>query len=306
MNDQRHQTTGLRTWWRLMRPHTLTAAVMPVLIGTSMAYADGLFDPFLFAAMMIASIMIQAAVNMFNEYFDYKRGLDSIESVGIGGVIVRNEIEEKTVLLSAILFFSASAVLGIYICARTSWWVAVAGSLGMGVGYLYSAGRSPLAYTRFGEAVAGIFMGPVIVLIAYFIQSGTITLRAVLVSIPISILVAAILLANNIRDSEGDLKKGRRTLAILLGRQRAIKFLSWMFVACFFWTAALVVLRIETPWILLVLAAIPKAGSAIIQFRSGSGSSEMMPAMKATSVLHTQFGLLFSIGIVIGKFVALR
>lgn len=289
-----------------MRPHTLTAAVMPVLIGTSMAFADGSFHLRLFAAMMTASVLIQAAVNMFNEYFDYRRGLDSVESVGIGGVIVRNEIEEKTVLLAAILFFSAAILLGFYICAVTSWWIAIIGTFAMAVGYLYSAGRSPLAYTPFGEAAAGIFMGPVIVLIAYFIQRETVTLRAVLVSVPISILVAAILLANNIRDSDGDLRKGRQTLAILLGRERAIRFLNVMFIASFIWTAGLVLFRVETPWILLAFTGIPKAASAVRLFRSGSSPSEMMPAMKATSVLHTQFGVLFSIGIFIGKFVTLR
>lgn len=287
-----------------MRPHTLTAAVMPVLIGTSMAYADGAFDLPLFAAMMLASVLIQAAVNMFNEYFDYKRGLDSVESVGIGGVIVRNEIEEKTVLTMAVLFFSMSILLGVYICVRTSWWVAAVGSFAMAVGYLYSAGKSPLAYTPFGEAAAGIFMGPVIVLIAYFIQRSTVTLPAVLISIPISILVAAILLANNIRDSEGDLRKGRRTLAILWGRERAIAFLNIMFIISFLWSIGLVVFQIATPWILLVFIGIPKANRAIKLFRSGSSPLEMMPAMKATSVLHTQFGILFSLGILLGKIFA--
>ena len=94
----------LGVWWRLMRPHTLTAAVMPVLIGTAMAYDEGKFNPPLFAAMLVASILIQSAVNMFNEYFDYKRGLDTEASVGIGGVIVSSELEERTVLKSAVVF----------------------------------------------------------------------------------------------------------------------------------------------------------------------------------------------------------
>ena len=289
-----------------MRPHTLTAAVMPVLIGTSIAYSDGAFSLPLFAAMMAASLLIQAAVNMFNEYFDYKRGLDSVESVGIGGVIVRDELHEKTVLRTAVIFFLFAVILGAYICIRTSWWIAAVGSASMAVGYFYSAGKYPLAYTALGEAAAGIFMGPVIVLIAYFIQQDTITLPAVLLSVPISILVGAILLANNIRDAEGDARKGRKTLAILWGREKAIIFLNRMFMTSYIWTVALVLFKVASPWTLLVFLGIPKATRSVNLFRAGSTPSEMMPAMKATSQLHSQFGILFSIGILLGKFLPIN
>ena len=296
----------MRTWWRLMRPHTLTAAVMPVLIGTTMAWANGSLNFLLFLTMLIASVLIQAAVNMFNEYYDYKRGLDSTESVGIGGVIVHNEMEEMTVLLTAAAFFFLSVILGVYICWKTTWWIALVGSAGMGVGYFYSGGKSPLAYSPFGEAAAGIFMGPVIVLIAYFIQRDVLTLPAVLVSVPISILVASILLANNIRDSEGDRRKGRRTLAILLGHEKAISSLAFMFAAALGWALTLVLFGIVTPWVMVVILTIPKAVGAIRAFRKGSNAQEMLPAMKATSSLHTQFGILFSLGIILGKLLTAR
>jgi len=288
-------------WWRLLRPHTLTASIMPVLIGTALAFARGSIDWLLFAAMLAASILIQSAVNMFNEYFDFKRGLDTMESVGIGGVIVRNEIPELLVLRVAELFFILSVLLGAYICARTSWWVAVAGSASMVVGYLYSGSKSPIAYTPLGELTAGIFMGPTIVLIAFFIQTGTITWDSIFLSLPISTLVAAILLANNIRDAEGDMKKGRRTLAIKLGQSKATDVLSGMFIFSFIIVAVLVSLRYASPLVLISFASIPNAIRSIEIFRSKRTSAEMMSAMKSTSVLHSQFGLLFTIGIVLGK-----
>lgn len=277
-------------WWRLLRPHTLTAAIMPVLIGTAMAVVDGKINVPLFAAMLTASVLIQSAVNMFNEYFDFKRGLDTAESIGIGGVIVRREIDERIVLRTAMAFFLASALLGIYICEKTSWWIAIAGSTSMAVGYLYSAGPLPLAYTPFGELAAGILMGPMIVLVAYYIQTSSITVTSVLLSIPISILVAAILLANNIRDADGDRKKGRKTIAVLLGRSKATSLLGALFALNFTWTALLVVLKYASPYILISFASIPKAVQSIKIFRCETTSLEMMPAMKASSVLHSQFG----------------
>src|SRR5690625_4305004 len=94
-----NERDGFQVWWRLLRPHTLTASFIPVLIGTFVAHTQmQVFHFGLFFAMLIASILIQAATNMFNEYYDYKRGLDNEHSVGLGGTIVRDGIEPKTVL----------------------------------------------------------------------------------------------------------------------------------------------------------------------------------------------------------------
>ncbi|HDR5033782.1 TPA: UbiA family prenyltransferase, partial [Bacillus anthracis] len=93
--------TGWRIWWSLLRPHTLTAAFVPVFIGTAYAMQVGGINQIhlpLFLIMLLACLLIQAATNMFNEYFDYKRGLDHEGSVGIGGAIVRDGIQPKTVL----------------------------------------------------------------------------------------------------------------------------------------------------------------------------------------------------------------
>jgi len=87
-----------RVWWQLTRPHTLTAAFAPVLLGTALAIETSGIHWGLFLAMLIASLLIQAATNMFNEYYDYVRGLDNENSIGIGGAIVRHGIKPKTVL----------------------------------------------------------------------------------------------------------------------------------------------------------------------------------------------------------------
>ena len=88
---------GWRIWWQLTSPHTLTAAFVPVLLGTALAVQYGDIDWLLFLAMLVASILIQAATNMFNEYYDYVRGLDNENSIGIGGAIVRNGVKPSTV-----------------------------------------------------------------------------------------------------------------------------------------------------------------------------------------------------------------
>ena len=96
MQQKIEADSGWRIWWQLTRPHTLTAAFAPVFLGTMIALTYGDIHFPLFFAMLIASIFIQMATNMFNEYYDFKRGLDTQHSVDIGGTIVRNGIKLKT------------------------------------------------------------------------------------------------------------------------------------------------------------------------------------------------------------------
>src|SRR5690625_4225012 len=129
MKQLLNERDGWQVWWRLLRPHTLTASFIPVFVGTMFAYiTEDIFLVDLFLAMLLASILIQSATNMFNEYYDYKRGLDNEKSVGIGGTIVRDGIHPKTVLYLAFIFFFVAILLGVYICMATSWWIAVIGA----------------------------------------------------------------------------------------------------------------------------------------------------------------------------------
>src|SRR5690606_16093352 len=176
-----------RVWWNITRPHTLTASFVPVLLGTVMSLELADFHFGLFFAMLIASVMIQIATNLFNEYYDFKRGLDNEESVGIGGAIVREGIPPKMVLNLAQILIALSVLLGVYISANSSWWIALIGSICILVGYLYTGGPLPISSTPLGEVFSGVFMGTIIILISFYIQTGTITTTSVLVSVPITI-----------------------------------------------------------------------------------------------------------------------
>ncbi|WP_435877205.1 1,4-dihydroxy-2-naphthoate polyprenyltransferase [Sporosarcina highlanderae] len=292
--------TGWRIWWQLTRPHTLTAAFAPVFLGTMIALTYGKLHFPLFFAMLIASLLIQMATNMFNEYYDFKRGLDTEHSIGIGGTIVRNGVKPKTVLYIALTLYAISVLIGIYICVETSWGLAVVGAISMLIGYLYTGGPLPIAYTPFGELVSGVVMGMLLILIAFYIQTDTVTTDAILISIPSMLLVAAIMMSNNIRDLEGDKEGGRKTLAILVGRKHAITILTLFFIVSYIWIIALISTGHLTPWALLVLLSVKKPIDAITTFRKYIVPLQVMPAMKNTAVTNTLFGLLLGIGILIG------
>jgi 1,4-dihydroxy-2-naphthoate polyprenyltransferase len=292
--------TGWRIWWQLTRPHTLTAAFAPVFLGTMVALTYEAIHFPLFIAMLAASVLIQMATNMFNEYYDFKRGLDTEKSVGIGGAIVRNGVKPKTVLNLAFLLYAISILIGIYICMETSWGLALVGLVSMLIGYLYTGGPYPIAYTPFGELVSGVVMGMLLILIAFYIQTGTVTTEAILLSIPSMLLVAAIMMANNIRDLEGDKKSGRKTLAILTGRSHAITIQMMFFIVSYLWIIGLIIFGHLTPWALLVFLSIPKPITAILIFKKYLQPLEVAPAMKETAITNTLFGLLLGIGILIG------
>jgi 1,4-dihydroxy-2-naphthoate polyprenyltransferase len=277
---------GFKVWWHLTRPHTLTASFVPVLLGTAIALAveNETIHFGLFFAMLIASMLIQAATNMFNEYYDYKLGLDNEESVGIGGTIVRHGVAPKTIMIIALSFYAIAMLLGVYICAMSSWWLVAVGLVCMLIGYLYTGGPYPIAYSPFGELVSGAVMGMGIVLIAFFIQTGDVTLDAVLISVPSMILVGAIMLSNNIRDIVGDTEGGRKTMAILVGRHNGVTVLAAFFIVSYLWIIVLILIGHLTPWALLILLSLKKPLDAIKLFRAKEKPLEVMPAMKFTAL----------------------
>ncbi|TKC15913.1 1,4-dihydroxy-2-naphthoate polyprenyltransferase [Robertmurraya kyonggiensis] len=297
------QNKGWKVWWKLTRPHTLTAAFVPVLLGTALAIHETTIHIGLFFAMLLASLLIQAATNMFNEYYDFKRGLDNEESIGIGGTIVRDGVKPRTIMQIALGFYGISILIGVYICMETSWWLAAIGLVCMVIGYLYTGGPLPIAYTPFGEIFAGFFMGMGIILISFYIQVGTVTTTSVLVSVPIFILVGAILLSNNIRDLDGDKEFGRKTLAILLGRKNAIYLLAGMFIVSYAWIFVLMFLGYSSAWLAIVVLSIPKAVKATKGFIGKTMPIQMMPAMVATAQTNTIFGFLLSIGLFLDYFI---
>lgn len=300
MSHELQADRGWRIWWKLTRPHTLTASFAPVFLGTMIALYYTNINWLIFLAMLFACLFIQAATNMFNEYYDFVRGLDSEESIGIGGAIVRNGVKPKTVLQLALMLYGLAALLGLYICYESSWMLLVVGGISMLIGYLYTGGPYPIAYTPFGELFSGIVMGMLIVLISTFIQVGSVPNSAILLSIPSALLVAAIMLSNNIRDIVEDKKGGRKTMAILVGRKNAITILTSFFLVSYLWIVVLVILQDVTPWALLVLLSLKKPIHAIKLFREKENPLEVGLAMKDTALTNTIFVFLLGIGLLIG------
>ncbi|SFD93664.1 1,4-dihydroxy-2-naphthoate prenyltransferase [Lentibacillus persicus] len=302
LKDELNERSGFHIWWRLLRPHTLTASIIPVFVGTMFALTTHQINMWLFAAMLLASILIQSATNMFNEYYDFVRGLDNEQSVGIGGTIVRDGISPKTVKTMAFAFFGIAILLGVFISIESSWWIAVIGLICMLFGYLYTGGPFPIAYTPFGELFSGFFMGTVIIGISYYIQTSVITSSVIWLSVPIAIFIGGIMMSNNIRDLDGDKENGRKTIAILLGRKNAIRFLAFMFITAYLLTGLYIVSDVLPVWSVIAFLSAIKASDVIRKFHGKTKPLEMMPAMAATGKTNTIYGFLLGLSLLVSNF----
>lgn len=292
--------TGFKKYLMLTRPHTLTASFVPVFVGTAsvLLFADIRWG--MFFLMLIATILIQSATNMFNEYYDFKRGLDSHESVGIAGAIVRNGMSPRLVLTIALIFYGIAAVIGIIITINSSWWILVIGAVSMAVGYLYTGGPFPISWTPFGEIFAGFFMGTVIIMITFYIHTGTLHVFPLLMSIPPAITIGLLNMANNIRDRRKDKESGRKTFVIIVGKPFAVMTSASLLLFSYIF---LIYIALFTPmgsvFLLIPLLSIPLAIKTIMLMRKGDTPIELIPAMASMGKLNTIMGLLLTIGLII-------
>jgi 1,4-dihydroxy-2-naphthoate polyprenyltransferase len=291
----------LAEWFRLARPFSLTASAVPVLLGTALALGDGAFAWGPFLAMLFGSILIQAATNMFNEFYDEQRGLDEAGTVGIAGTIVQGRMRARAVLLGALFCYTVALFLGIYLVAVGGWSILVLGCLSALGGYLYSAGPRPIAYTPASEVAVFLFMGVLIVVIAYAVQNpGSFPLRVPLAALPIGGPVAAILLANNIRDMGSDRRGGRRTLPIVLGREVGVLIYRLLLLEAYLAAAALMAFRVVPLECALVFLSVSAALRLWRDIAVTTTPERLDPVVKRTAGLHLAFGLLYTAGVLLG------
>lgn len=296
--------TLARVWWRAARPFSLTAAVVPVLVGGSLAAFHQRFSGLLFVEMLVASVLIQVGANFVNEYYDYVKGLDTPESIGIGGVIVHGHLQPKTVLRGAVVVFGIAIIIGLHIALQAGWEVFIIGLVCILSAYVYTGGPWPIAYTPFGELQVSIFMGLIMVGLAYYIHSGALNISVLVAALPVAAIVAAILLSNNIRDIEEDAAISRRTLAVLYGKSRAVTLYRLLMVIAYA-SPVIGVVYGWLPWTaLLPLVTVGQAIRAQQILSRGFSNQDLAPAVPMTARLHGRFGLLLAVGIVLGLHLA--
>ena len=286
----------LKEFFMCTRPHSYPASIAPVLFGATYALGYEIkFSILKFILFLLACLLIQAATNLFNEYYDYKHGLDKIDSEGISGSIVKGNLSPREVMVGALVLYALAFVLGLILTFITSFYVLLVGLVCMLAGYFYTGGKYPIAYSPFGEVVSGFFMGTIIISLSFYFQTGYVNADIIVVSLPLFIMIGAILLANNIRDLDNDKESGRRTYAILVGRNNAIKTMAISFIVVYLLNVLFIVTKYTSWWNLLVFVTIPLAIKIIKGFSANNHKATMALFMVLTAKLTIFVGFIMSL-----------
>ena len=222
---------------QIAAPHTWPAAILPALIAMACAAANGHAVSAVMALVLLAiCILMQAAVNTFNDYYDYVKGSDSAEDNvdPTDAVLVYNNVNPRSALMLAVGFLVVAFALGAYVIWQAGWIPLVIGIVGAIVVVLYSAGKTPISYLPIGELMSGFVMGGLIPLACYQALTKCFDPLMLVWALPTIIGVGLIMLTNNTCDVEKDIESGRKTLPVLLGRSRARALyhaLVWIWIA---------------------------------------------------------------------------
>lgn len=214
-------TMNLSSWkhWILAcRPKTLPAAIAPVLLGSALALGDGGFHLPSALLCLLGALMLQIGTNLANDYYDFKKGTDTNQRIGPIRVTQAGLIAPKTVQIVSIFLFSIALIIAFELSLRGGWPLLAIGIGAIASGFLYTAGPKPLGYNGLGEVFVFIFFGPVAVAATYYIQTLEINPAVILAGIAPGLLSAAILVVNNLRDRETDLKANKKPWLCVLGK----------------------------------------------------------------------------------------
>lgn len=286
----------LAAWYSATRPRVFTATYVPLALGGVIALDQGVFDLLPFVLALFSALCLQTAANLVNEYADYRRGADALKVAGQGMTIKNKVLSPQSVLMGAVVALVTGALVGLLLLAHSGpllLWIGIAGVLGA---VLYTAGPFPLAYHGLGELAAGILMGPLMVLGAYYVMARAYDPLPLIASLPVMFMVAAILHANNIRDMDADRAVNKHTLAVIMGLRFARAEYAFLVYGTYGLLVGLVLLGL-IPWTTLVaLLTLPEAYRLVTIINTQTDPLVLHPAQGRTARLHGRFGLLLVLG----------
>jgi 1,4-dihydroxy-2-naphthoate polyprenyltransferase len=286
-------------WVKTARPFSLVAAVSPILVGTAVAAYDGVFHPLPFLLTLLASVFLQIGANYFNEYFDYRYGLDNIESLGASTVIFRHEMTASQVLGGGIGSFALAAILGLILVVLVGPVILLFGLAGMVIAYFYSAAPFKFATRGLGDVLVYIAMGLLMTWGAYYVQIPHWSWQAFAASIPVGFLVTAILNMNNVRDYQDDLAVHKRTLPVRFGQTFGKRFHAFLLFGSYIAVTISILLGALPLYSLVVWLTFPLAFTNVRAVITATERKTFAIGIKRTAQLHLQFGVVLALGIVI-------
>ena len=296
---QEPSPSSLQSWLLAIRPKTLPAAVGPVVVGSGVAFGEGQFSLLPALACLLGAMLLQIGVNLANDYFDYKNNIDSEERLGPVRVTQSGLIAPSVVKMGMIISLALASLVFIYLSFVGGPVIVVIGIASVLAALGYSGGPFPLASNGLGEVFVFIFFGLVAVGGTYFIQAGQLTWLAMVAAVPPGLLITAIMVVNNLRDIDTDRKAGKRSLAVILGREGTIIEYKLLLLFSYIVPGALYISGYCSAVILLPFLTLPMGLGLVRKITNESGRS-LNAMLAATARLSLLYSLLFGVGLVFG------
>lgn len=286
-----------KTWMLAARPATLSAAAVPVLVGTGAAIHAGDFNPFVLLAALLAALLIQIGTNLANDVFDFERGADTDERLGPPRVTHAGLLAPRDVRLGMVATFGAAALLGLYLAWVGGWPIIAIGTASIIAGVAYTGGPWPFGYHGLGDVFVFCFFGLVAVCGTYYLHTGEVSGLSVAAASAVGFLITAILVVNNLRDRATDARSGKRTLAVRLG-DRATR---WQFAALVggAYVVAIAMAVTASLWLLLPLLSLPLAVRVAAPVMRGADGRALNLTLKGTAQLTLVYGVLLAVAFVL-------
>lgn len=300
---------NINLWIKESRAPFFTGSIIPVLLGSALAWYDTSSFLWLnFFLTLIGIVLIHAGTNMANDYFDHVSGCDeaNLNPTPFSGgsrMIQNGLIPPKKVLYASLIALSIGSGIGLYlnyVSERNV--ILILGIIGIFLAFFYTANPFKIAYKTFGELAVGIGFGPLIVMGSYYVQAQSLSIREFLISIPIGILIALILYINEFPDYDSDKQVGKKTLVVVLGKKKAIVLYHILLFTTYLAIILLIVFKALPYMCLIALISLPISIKAFVVSRKNFDKIyELLPANAYTIKLHSSIGLLLCIGVILDK-----
>lgn len=287
---------ALSPWLIAARPRTLPAAIAPVLVATALAYAEGSAVPAAAILCLLFALLVQIATNYANDWIDFEKGADAGDRTGPLRVVSAGLVSPLAMRNATLAVLCLALVVGLTLLIFGGWWLLPLGLVCLFLAYGYTGGPFPLAYLGLGELFVVLFFGFVAAGVTYFLQVGRLSPEVLLAALAVGCLASNLLIINNHRDYAGDLRAGKRTLAVRFGQRFAEVELLISVLIAFGVLAPLAILQ-QNNWALLPFVLLPFAARMVIRLQRARRNGDYTAVFPAAGRLLSLYAILLAIGV---------
>lgn len=297
----------LKIWFNELRAPFLTGTIVPIVLGTLIAWArNSVFIPFFFALALMGGVFVHLGANVINDYFDYKSGNDTLNKefvrpfTGGSRSIPSGLLTPREIFAGAVVLFALAGAIGLYFTFAVGSLMLVLIAVGLFSSYFYTGRPFNLAGKGLGELFIGLNFGLLMTLGAFYVQTGFFAVEPLVAAVPVALLITAVVYINAFQDFSSDKAVGKNTWVVRLGREKA----SVMYASMMFGTYAAILiaglLQIMPLYTFIAFATFPLAVKAIVNARQFHSSSlQLVPSNALTIVVHLFTGIFLWLGYIL-------